>query len=401
VGLTFVSATPSVGGYDAGTGIWTVGTVTTADTPTLVIFAKVTSPTGGTLTNTASVSATEYDPDPSNNTDSEEIIVPPSGVIVGTDIGCVTGPFVRVVDPDTGADRIIPFFAYEPSFRGGARVYGADVTGDGIPEILTAPGPGRPAEVRVFSNTGSPLPQYNFFPFGRAYNGGLEISAGSITAAGKIQIVAAQSRGGTVRVFDVTPTSATPVASSPVRQLQPYGARYRGGVFVDTVDIGSFSGRSRTSSTPDGIMELVTGSGPGMRATVNVYNGQPARPALLNSFNPFARGYNRGASVARLPSSVPGNADKILVSAGSNGGTLVETYSGLSKTREAAFAAYAGSRSDVFSAAINETQLFSVQGQFGRTDGVRKARSPSGALPYTLPQSTVSYPPLRVAILRK
>jgi hypothetical protein len=172
-------------------------------------------------------------------------------------------------------------------------------------------------------------------------------------------------------------------------------------VFVDTVDIGSFSGRSRTSSTPDGIMELVTGSGPGMRATVNVYNGQPARPALLNSFNPFARGYNRGASVARLPSSVPGNADKILVSAGSNGGTLVETYSGLSKTREAAFAAYAGSRSDVFSAAINETQLFSVQGQFGRTDGVRKARSPSGALPYTLPQSTVSYPPLRVAILRK
>jgi uncharacterized repeat protein (TIGR01451 family) len=401
VGLTFVSATPSVGGYDAGTGIWTVGTVTTADTPTLVIFAKVTSPTGGTLTNTASVSATEYDPDPSNNTDSEEIIVPPSGVIVGTDIGCVTGPFVRVVDPDTGADRIIPFFAYEPSFRGGARVYGADVTGDGIPEILTAPGPGRPAEVRVFSNTGSPLPQYNFFPFGRAYNGGLEISAGSITAAGKIQIVAAQSRGGTVRVFDVTPTIARPVASSPIRQFQPYGARYRGGVFVDTVDIGSFSGRSRTSSTPDGIMELVTGSGPGMRATVNVYNGQPARPALLNSFNPFARGYNRGASVARLPSSVPGNADKILVSAGSNGGTLVETYSGLSKTREAAFAAYAGSRSDVFSAAINETQLFSVQGQFGRTDGVRKARSPSGALPYTLPQSTVSYPPLRVAILRK
>jgi uncharacterized repeat protein (TIGR01451 family) len=400
-GLTFVSATPSVGGYDAGTGIWTVGTVTTADTPTLVIAAKVTTATGGTLTNTATVSGTEYDPDPSNNTATEEIGVPPSGVIVGTDIGCITGPFVRVIDPDTGADRIIPFFAYEPSFRGGARVYGADVTGDGIPEILTAPGPGRPAEVRVFSNTGSPLPQYNFFPFGRGYNGGLEISAGSITAAGKIQIVAAQSRGGTVRVFDVTPTSATPVASTPIRQLQPFGARYRSGVFVDTVDIGSFSGRTQTSSTPDGIMELVTGSGPGIRATVNVYNGQPARPALLNSFNPFGRGFNRGATVARLPSSVPGNADKILVSAGSSGGTLVETYSGLSKTREAAFAAYAGSRAEVFSAAINETQLFSVEGQFGRTNGVRKARSTSGALPYTLPQSNVSYPPLRVAILRK
>ena len=401
VGLTFVSATPSVGGYDAGTGTWTVGTVTTADTPTLVIFARVTSATGGTLTNTATVSGTEYDPDPSNNTDSEEIIVPPSGVIVGTDIGCVTGPFVRVVDPDTGADRIIPFFAYEPSFRGGARVYGADVTGDGIPEIITAPGPGRPAEVRVFSNTGSPLPQFNFFPFGRAYTGGLNISAGSITAAGKTQIVAAQSRGGTVRVFDVTPTSATPVASTAIRQLQPFGAGYRSGVFVDTADIGTFSGRTLTSTAPDGIMELVVGSGPGIRATVNVYNGQPVRPALINSFNPFARGYNRGASVSRLPSSVPGNADKILVSAGSSGGSLVETYSGLSKTREAAFAAYSGSRGEVFSAAINETQIFNVEGQFGRTNGVRKVRSPSGTGSATLPQSNASYPPLRVAILRK
>lgn len=400
-GLTFVSAAASVGAYDVGTGIWTVGTVTTAARPSLVIAARVTGTTGGRLTNTATVSATEHDPDPSNNTAAAEIVVPPSGVIVGTDIGCITGPFVRVVDPDTGADRIIPFFAYEPGFRGGARVYGADVTGDGIPEILTAPGPGRPGEVRVFSNTGAPLPQFSFFPFGRAYTGGLEIAAGAITAAGRIQIVAAQSRGGTVRVFDVTPGSATPVAGTPVRQLQPFGARYRGGVFIDTADIGTFDGRTPRSSAPDGIMEVVAGSGPGIRATVNVYNGQPARPALLNAFNPFARGYTRGASVARLPASVPGNADRILVSAGSNGGALVETYSGLGKIREAAFAAYAGSRADVFSAAINETQLFSVEGPFGRTDGVRKSRSTSGAGAFRLPQSTVSYPPLRVAILRK
>ena len=401
-GLTFVSAS-SGGTYDSVTRTvsWSIPAVTTSDTPSLVVYAKATSATGGTAVNTATVSATEYDPDPSNNSSSAEIVVPASGVIVGTDIGCITGPFVRVIDPDTGADRIVPFFAYEPSFRGGARVYGADVTGDGIPEIITAPGPGRPAEVRVFSNTGSPLPQYNFFPFGRGYTGGLEISAGSITAAGKIQIVASQTRGGTVRVFDVNPAAATPVASTPIRQLQPFGARYRSGVFVDTVDIGTFSGSTRTSSTPDGIMELVTGSGPGIRATVNVYNGQPARPALLNSFNPFGRGYSRGASVARLPSSTVGSADKILVSAGSSGGSLVETYSGLSKTREAAFAAYAGSRADVFSAAINETQLFSVEGQFGRTNGVRKARSISGAASSTLPQSNASYPPLRVAILRK
>jgi uncharacterized repeat protein (TIGR01451 family) len=400
-GLEFVSAAASQGAYVAGTGVWTVGTVTTAATQTLTVTAKVIRRTGGTETNTATVSGREYDPDPSNNTDSVDVEVQSSGVIVGTDIGCITGPFVRVIDPDTGADRIIPFFAYEPRFRGGVRVYGADVTGDGIPEILTAPGPGRPGEVRVFSETGTPLPQYNFFPFGSGYTGGIEITAGSVTAAGAIQIVAGQNRGGMVRVFNVTPGSATPVASTPVRQIQPFGPRFRGGVTVDTADIGSFSGGTLVSSAPDGIHELICGSGPGVRATVNVYNGVPNPPALINSFNPMGPRYTRGVSVARLPSSTAGSADKILVSAGSSGGSLVQTFTGLSNTRLAAFAAYAGSRADVFSAAIGENQIFSVEGQFGRTKGVRKNLSTSGAGSYTLPQSTASYPPLRVAILRR
>ncbi len=399
-GLEFVSASASQGAYVAGTGVWTVGTVTTADTPTLSITAKVIRRTGGTETNTATVSGREYDPDPSNNTDSVDVEVQSSGVIVGTDIGCITGPFVRVIDPDTGADRIIPFFAYEPRFRGGVRVYGADVTGDGIPEILTAPGPGRPAEVRVFSETGVPLPQYNFFPFGRGYTGGLEIAAGSVTAAGTTQIVAGQSRGGTARVFNVTPGAATPVAGSPIRQLQPFGAGFRGGVSVATADLGTFSGRTQTSSNPDGITELVFGSGPGMPATVKVYNGVPNRPPVINAFRAIAPGYSRGVSVSRLPSST-GAADKILVAAGSGAGGLVETYSGLSRTREASFRAFGGTRAAIFAAAVSEVELFTVEGEFGRTNGVRKNTSTSGAGGAILPQSTVAYPPLRVAILRR
>jgi len=399
-GLEFVSATASQGAYVAGTGVWTVGTVTTSDTPSLLITAKVIRRTGGTETNTATVSGREYDPDPSNNTDSVDVEVQSSGVIVGTDIGCVTGPFVRVVDPDTGADRIIPFFAYEPRFRGGCRVYGADVTGDNIPEILTGSGPGRPGEVRVFSETGVPLPQYNFFPFGRGYTGGIEIAAGSVTAAGTIQIVAGQSRGGTVRVFNVTPGAATPVASSPIRQLQPFGAAFRGGVTVATADIGTFSGRTRVSPNRDGVTELVLGSGPGMPATVKVYNGVPNPPALINAFRAIAPSYSRGVAVARLPSST-GAADKILVSSGSGGGGRVETYTGLSRTREASFQAFGGTRAAVFAAAASEVEIFTVEGEFGRTNGVRRNSSPSGAGGRLLPQSTVAYPPLRVAMLRR
>jgi uncharacterized repeat protein (TIGR01451 family)/fimbrial isopeptide formation D2 family protein len=399
-GLEFVSASASQGAYVAGTGIWTVGTVTTADTPSLTITAKVIRRTGGTETNTATVSGREYDPDPSNNTDSVDVEVQSSGVIVGTDIGCITGPFVRVIDPDTGADRIIPFFAYEPSFRGGVRVYGADVTGDAIPEILTAPGPGRPGQVRVFTETGTPLPQYSFFPFGPGYTGGIEIAAGSITAAGTTQIVVGQSRGGTVRVFNVTPGAATPVASSPIRQFQPYGAAFRGGVTVATADLGTFNGRTLALATPDGITEIVTGSGPGMAATVNVYNGVPNPPALVNSFRAIGARYTRGISVARLPTT-PLTADKILVSSGSSGGGLVETYTGLSQTREAAFSAFSGTRAAIFAAAVSEAEIFTVEGEFGRTNGVRRNSSTSGAGGRLLPQSTASYPPLRVAILRR
>src|SRR5260370_993226 len=68
-GLTFVSATPSQGTYNSGTGLWTVGTVTTAFARTLTLLAQVTSPNPGT--NTATISrADQYDPNLSNNTAS-------------------------------------------------------------------------------------------------------------------------------------------------------------------------------------------------------------------------------------------------------------------------------------------------------------------------------------------
>ena len=126
-GVTYDSDT-SGGTYNASTGIWTIGRMPALDHQTLTITVLVTmGNSGGTVTNIASVDSGTWDPNRPNNTTTNLVVVPPRGVIVGTDIGCVTGPFVRVIDPDTGANRITPYFAYEPSFRGGCRVYGADV----------------------------------------------------------------------------------------------------------------------------------------------------------------------------------------------------------------------------------------------------------------------------------
>src|SRR5207302_272489 len=68
-GLSFVSANPSQGAYNNTTGLWTVGTVTTAASQTLQILAKVVSPSA--QTNTAAISrADQFDPNLNNNSAS-------------------------------------------------------------------------------------------------------------------------------------------------------------------------------------------------------------------------------------------------------------------------------------------------------------------------------------------
>src|SRR5262249_47139174 len=68
-GLTVVSATPSQGTYIAATGIWSAGTVTTTAAQTLLIRARVVSPS--TQTNTTNIShADQFDPETANNSAS-------------------------------------------------------------------------------------------------------------------------------------------------------------------------------------------------------------------------------------------------------------------------------------------------------------------------------------------
>jgi uncharacterized repeat protein (TIGR01451 family) len=71
-GLTFVSSTTSQGSYNSLSGVWTVGTVTTTTSQTLLITATVA--TAGAKTNTATVShADQFDPNTANNTSSATV----------------------------------------------------------------------------------------------------------------------------------------------------------------------------------------------------------------------------------------------------------------------------------------------------------------------------------------
>lgn len=75
-GLVFLSAEASAGAHVPETGQWSVGELAVGARATLVLRAKATR--AARPTNTATVTAVEKDPDPSDNTDSVVVCVEPA-----------------------------------------------------------------------------------------------------------------------------------------------------------------------------------------------------------------------------------------------------------------------------------------------------------------------------------
>src|SRR5262249_21648012 len=74
---------------------------------------------------------------------------------VGADLGGT--PEVKLYDATTGVLRL-DFNAYESSFKGGVRVAVADMNGDGIPDIITAPGG---VKVTLINVNGALVPSFD------------------------------------------------------------------------------------------------------------------------------------------------------------------------------------------------------------------------------------------------
>ena len=122
-GFTYVSAIPSQGSYDPATGIWVVGTVTTAVPQTLQLLAKATVATP--LTNTAGIrSADQFDPDLTNNSAKITItpFVPKADLVLSKTVSQTQAPVgmnvvytytIRNLGPDT-ATGVKVFDAFPP-----------------------------------------------------------------------------------------------------------------------------------------------------------------------------------------------------------------------------------------------------------------------------------------------
>jgi len=111
------------------------------------------------------------------------------------------GPHVRVFD--SAGLPVSGFFAYDDAFRGGVQVAAGDLKGDGIDEIITGAGPGGGPHVRVFDING--YAQAGFFAYDDAFRGGVQVAAGDVDGDGIDEIVTAPGPNGNsnVKVFDI------------------------------------------------------------------------------------------------------------------------------------------------------------------------------------------------------
>lgn len=258
-------------------------------------------------------------------------------IVIGMGKSPIGPQFVTVIDQDSGA-VISQFAPYGAAFRGGVRVATGDLTGDGIDEIVTAPGWSIVAQVNVYNQTGGLLT--SFQPYGSTFKGGVQVAVGDVDGDGLNDIITVPSYGpAEVKVFRNVLAVGVPTfdVQNPYRDFLAFPSSFIGGAVVAVADMGSTPlPNGPFDNTPrDQKAEIVVGSGAGIKTTVKVFDVSrmttptpSAMPAAAQSFTPFSTtttDYKGGVSlsVARInPDLIP----DIVVGAGVNGGSLVDVW---------------------------------------------------------------------------
>jgi hypothetical protein len=92
-----------------------------------------------------------------------------------TGAGTGGGPEVKVFDGMSGA-VVQEFFAYDPNFRGGVTVAGADINSSDTADVITGPGVGGGPVVQAFNGQTGAVDQ-SFFAFDSTSTGGISVAA--------------------------------------------------------------------------------------------------------------------------------------------------------------------------------------------------------------------------------
>ena len=221
------------------------------------------------------------------------------------------GPHVRVwqyTPVGQTVTELTGFYAYSPYFAGGARVTAADVTGDGIDEIITGAGPGGGPHIRVWQYT--PVDQTvteltGFWGDAPSTPTGMFVGAGDIDGDGRAEIVSGGGVGSdpTVRIWDVVGNLAALRA-----EFFAYDPAFFGGA---SVAMGDLDG--------DGAAEVITGAGPGGGPHVRVWRIAGTTATEVFGFFAYSPYFPGGVTVAAGDMDGDG-IDELITGAGPGGG---------------------------------------------------------------------------------
>ena len=254
-----------------------------------------------------------------------EFVAPPTQIaaLAASSDNGTGSPLVKVFDAASNS-LLYSFYAYPTTFKGGVRITVADVTGDGKPDVITAPGLGR-NDVRVFDGAVlAALPQNAVthfiadvstavaavIPDPAGFNNGLYVTTGDVDGDGDRDIITSHSRGASlVRVYQNNGGAFTLIKS-----FAPYAASITTGAVVASGDVNG-----------DGTWEIITAPGVGVASTVREFNGLTG--GLIRQFAGFESTFRNGVSLAAGDVDGDGIAD-IVLGAGSGGKSRVRVFNG-------------------------------------------------------------------------
>ena len=350
---------------DPGTRDTFVGTIDWGDglTPQRATFTtdfRVTHRYANDGNYNVTVHVTDDDGGDSNLVALTEAVSNVDIIVVGTDALTTQSPRVRVLDANTRTLRF-DFIPFPGTFRGGVRVASGDVNGDGVPDIIVAPGRGMAPQVKVFDGLTLTLIS-NFNAALPTDRNGLFVAAGDVDGDGRADIIVGLgTTTGQVKVFsgatgallrnfisgvagpvavaagdvngdgraDIIVSSTATTANRFVRIFNGRdGALLRnfavhtttisGGIFVAAADLNG-----------DGRAEIITGLQRNNVASISIYDGTTG--ALSRTITPFGTATRGTPRVSAVDTNSDGRAE-ILTSLGPGSAPSVRVFDAVSTT---------------------------------------------------------------------
>jgi hypothetical protein len=238
-------------------------------------------------------------------------------LVAGTGPGTITR--VVVLDGKSRAE-LFSVQPFEDRFTGGVYVAAGDVTGDGVPELVITPDEGGGPRSRVFNGKGFGQIDDFFGIEDPDFRGGARAAVADLTGDGVGDLVVAAGFGGGPRVAVWDGTGLGGSRRKPYPDHFVFEQALRNGAFVAAGDVNA-----------DGVADLISGGGPGGGPRVQIVNGKSLLVGrtddVIANFFAGDEGNRGGVRVVARDLDRDGNAD-LVVGSGTGAGSRVTGYRG-------------------------------------------------------------------------